>query len=328
MKQIVFEERYLHEIERFEKWLDAGEKTWRRKQNADNEGLLTGDVPAAYRHVCQLMALARDRHYSPDLVDRLNHLVLRGHHVLYGPGGGKRAQLFSFLATGFPTVVRVQRKQVLLSALLFFVPLVLLVGVLQIYPDFVHYFASPTQLAQYEEMYNPANARLGQRDSDDNMAMFAFYIWNNVKIGIQTFATGLMFGLGTIFFLVMNGTIIGAIAGHLTATGYGEPFWTFVSGHSAMELTAIVLSGAAGLILGAAVIAPGNRSRKMALVEAAKPAIRIMYGAALMFTLAAFIEGFWSPLKIFEPEIKYAFGAVQWLLVLAYFFLGGRTRAA
>ena len=324
MKQAAFEERYLAEIDRFEKWLDLGQKTWRSKRGDDATALATGDVPATYRHICQLMALARDRHYSPDLVDRLNHLVLRGHHVLYGPGGGKRAQLFSFLANGFPGAVRAESKSVLVSALLFFLPLLLLVSVLQFYPDFVHYFASPAQLSQYEEMYNPANARLGQRDSDDNLAMFAFYIWNNVKIGIQTFATGLVFGLGTIFFLVMNGSIIGAVAGHLTAVGYGEPFWSFVSGHSAMELSAIVLSGAAGLILGAAVVAPGNRSRKMALVEAAKPAIRIMYGAALMFIVAAFIEGFWSPLKIFDPAIKYAFGLVQWVLVLAYFHLGGR----
>jgi uncharacterized membrane protein SpoIIM required for sporulation len=189
-------------------------------------------------------------------------------------------------------------------------------------------------------MYDASNARLGQRNSDDNIMMFAFYIWHNVKIGIQTFATGLVFGLGSIFYLVFNGTIIGAIAGYLTSAGHGEPFWSFVltsaghgepfwsfvSGHSAMELTAIVLSGAAGLKLGSALIAPGNQTRKSALVEAAKPAIRIMYGAALMFLVAAFIEGFWSPLKIFSPQVKYTVGIVLWALVLAYFFLGGRRR--
>ena len=166
------------------------------------------------------------------------------------------------------------------------------------------------------------------RESDDNVKMFAFYIWNNVKIGIQTFATGLAFGLGSIFYLAFNGIIIGAIAGYLTAVGHGGPFWSFVSGHSAMELTAIVLSGAAGLKLGSALIAPGNRTRKAALVDVAKPAIRIMYGAALMFLLAAFIEGFWSPLTAFPPNVKYAVGVTLWMLVVAYFTLAGRNRAA
>ena len=328
MKQAAFEARYLEEIERFEKWLDLGRKKWRRNNADDATALKTGDVPAAYRHLCQLMALARDRQYSPDLVDRLNHLVLRGHHVLYGPSGGQRARLFAFLAGGFPGAVRAEWSLVLTSAVLFFGPLLLLIVALQFYPDFVLHFVSPVQLAQFEEMYDPGNARLGQRDSDDNIMMFAFYIWHNVKIGIQTFATGLAFGLGSIFYLVFNGTIIGAVAGYLTSVGHGEPFWSFVSGHSAMELTAIVLSGAAGLKLGSALVAPGNLTRKSALVEAAKPAIRIMYGAALMFLVAAFIEGFWSPLKIFSPQIKYAVGLALWTLVLAYFSLGGRRRAA
>jgi len=328
MKQATFEARYLAEIERFEKWLDLGPKQWRKTQNDPAAGLETGDMPAAYRQLCQLMALARDRQYSPDLVDRLNHLVLRGHHVLYGPAGGQRARLLAFLAGGFAATVRAERKLVFTSALLFFGPLLLLLSALQWYPDFVLHFVSPVQLAQYEEMYDPANARLGQRDSDDNVMMFAFYIWNNVKIGIQTFATGLAFGLGSIFYLLFNGTVIGAIAGYLTAVGHGKPFWSFVAGHSAMELIAIVLSGAAGLKLGAALIAPGNQTRKAALIDAARPAIRIMYGAALMFLIAAFIEGFWSPLKSFPVPVKYGVGIALWVLVLTYFLLAGRKRAA
>ncbi len=329
MKQAVFEERYRGEIDRFEKWLDRSNIKQRKNTGADDTaGLAAGDVPAAYRHLCQLMALARDRQYSPDLVDRLNHLVLRGHHVLYGPAAGQRARLLAFLAAGFPRVVRSEWRLVLTSVILFFAPLLLLITALQFYPDFILYFFSPEHLTRYEDAYDPANPRLGMRESDDNLMMFAFYIWNNVKIGIQTFATGVAFGLGSIFFLAFNGIIIGAIAGYLTAIGHGEPFWSFVSGHSAMELTAIVLSGAAGLKLGSALIAPGNRTRKAALIEVAQPAIRIMYGAALMFLVAAFIEGFWSPLTAFPPRLKYAVGISLWIVVLAYFALAGRKHAA
>lgn len=328
MKQAAFEARYQAEFDLFEKWLDRSHiKRRKLKDSGESAGLQSGDVPAAYRHLCQLMALARDRQYSPDLVDRLNHLVLRGHHVLYGPAGGQRARLLAFLAAGFPRVVRSEWRLVLSAAILFFAPLLLLIGALQFYPDFIFYVVPPDQVAQYEQAYDPANTRLGMRESDDNVMMFAFYIWNNVKIGIQTFATGLAFGLGSVFYLAFNGVVIGAIAGYLTAVGHGEPFWSFVSGHGAMELTAIVLSGAAGLKLGSALIAPGNRTRKAALVDAAKPAIRIMYGAALMFLLAAFIEGFWSPLTAFPSNLKYSVGATLWVMVAAYFALAGRQRA-
>jgi len=328
MKQAVFEARYRSEIDRFETWLDHSHiKRRKSEDNGEAAALTANHVPAAYRHLCQLMALARDRQYSPVLVDRLNHLVLRGHHVLYGPAAGQRARLLAFLAAGFPRLVRSEWRLVLTSSLLFFAPLLLLIGALQVYPDFILYLVTPQQLAGFEEAYDPANSRLGMRESDDNVMMFAFYIWNNVKIGIQTFATGIAYGLGTIFYLAFNGVIIGAIAGYLTAIGHGVPFWSFVSGHSAMELTAIVLSGAAGLKLGSALIAPGNRTRKAALIEVAKPAIRIMYGAALMFLVAAFIEGFWSPLTTFPPLLKYSVGITLWILVMAYFAFAGRKHA-
>jgi len=91
---------------------------------------------------------------------------------------------------------------------------------------------------------------------------------------------------------------------------------------------AIAISGAAGLRLGAAVVAPGARSRKAALVDAARPAVRLMYGAAAMFFIAAFIEAFWSPLTAFPPQTKYAVGAIMWAVVLGWLLLGGRARGA
>ena len=88
--------------------------------------------------------------------------------------------------------------------------------------------------------------------------MLAFYIYNNVRIDFQCFAGGLLFGVGSIFFLVYNGLHIGAVAGHLTRVGYGETFWGFVAGHSSFELLGAVLAGAAGLRIGYALVAPGR----------------------------------------------------------------------
>jgi uncharacterized membrane protein SpoIIM required for sporulation len=157
-----------------------------------------------------------------------------------------------------------------------------------------------------------------------NVQMFGFYIWNNIQIGFQTFATGIAFAIGPVIFLLFNGLTIGAVAGHLTQAGYGGPFWSFVPGHSPFELTAIVISGAAGLKLGGALIAPGLRPRREALVTAGKPAVRLMFGSAMMFAVAALIEAFWSPLNLENPWPKYLVGIVLWIVVLAYLTLAGR----
>ena len=122
--------------------------------------------------------------------------------------------------------------------------------------------------------------------------------------------------------------MIGAIAGHLTALGFIETFWGFVSGHSAPELTAIMLSGAAGLKVGAALIAPGARTRRLALVEAMGVAVKLMYGAAALFVAAAFIEAFWSSIAGIPALTKYIVGGAGWVLLGAYFLASGRAHAA
>jgi uncharacterized membrane protein SpoIIM required for sporulation len=329
VRQTAFEVQHEEEWRRFEAWLERNERLRRRRNEVPPMGALHDrDVPGAYRHLCQHLALARDRQYSPQLVDRLNRLVLRGHHLLYGARATSARGALGFLLGGFPRLVREEWRIVAAGMLLFFVPLALLYLAVHWQPDFVHRLFEPRTLAQLQEMYSPSNPRIGAREADDNVAMFGFYIWNNIKIGFQTFATGLAFGLGSVFYLVSNGVYIGAIAGYLTDIGYGTQFWPFVVGHSALELTAIGISGGAGLRLGAALVAPGARSRKAALMVAAQPAIRLVYGAALMFLGAAFIEAFWSPLTSFPPASKYAAGLALWCLVIAYFVFGGRGRAA
>jgi uncharacterized membrane protein SpoIIM required for sporulation len=179
---------------------------------------------------------------------------------------------------------------------LFFGPSLAMLAALQFFPDFAYYVLSPDQISGFHEMYDPANRRLGMRGTDTNFAMFGYYVWNNVQIGFQTFAGGLAFGIGTVYYLVANGVVIGAVAGYLTQIGFAVPFYSFTAGHSALELMAIVVAGAAGLKLGSALYAPGSRSRKSALIATAGQAVRLMWGAAGMFFVAAVVEGFWSPL--------------------------------
>ena len=318
MRQHQFESAHAKEWDEFEKFLDAGKNP---------PPFPPAEMPERYRRICQSLALAADRQYSPELVDRLNRLALRGHHALYRNRRRQSQRVLEYLLGGFPALVRAEWRLVSAAALLFFGPLLGLIAVLQAYPEFVHYLLDPRQIASFHEMYDPASKHLGTRGADSSLLMFGFYIWNNVRIGFQTFAGGLLFGVGSIWFLGANGVVIGAVAGYLTQVGYTQTFWSFVAGHSSLELIAIVISGAAGLRLGMAVIAPGNVSRRAALVAAAKPAVRLMYGAAIMFLAAAFVEAFWSPLTEIPFAVKIGAGITGWAIVLLYFVFAGRGRA-
>ena len=218
MRQLHFEEAHAKEWDEFEKFLDDPKKS----------PFAAEEMPPRYRRICQSLALAADRQYSPELVDRLNQLALRGHHALYRNRRRESQRVLEFLLAGFPALVRAERRLVLAASLLFFGPLLGLIAVLQAYPEFVHYLLAPEQIANFHQMYDPANRRLGSREADSSLMMFGFYIWNNIRIGFQTFAGGLLAGVGSIWFLAANGVVIGAVAGYLTQVGYTQTFWSFV----------------------------------------------------------------------------------------------------
>jgi len=322
MKQHTFERNNEQYWEALEHWLDSVDKhkpvKWRD----------VTQFPQLYRQICQHLALARVRRYTPNLIERLNRLVLRGHQHLYRTPSRLIAKIVSFIGVDFPQQVRQDLRLVSLSSLLFFGSLLVMFLAIQINPDLIYSLMNTGQVTEIERMYNPMAAHLGRnREADSDFLMFGFYIRNNIGIGFQTFTSGILFGLGTIFFLLFNGLYIGCVAGHITNIGYMAPFYSFVIGHSALELTAIVLAGTAGLNLGLALIAPGRLARLPALGKAAAHSIRLVYGIIGMLLLAAFIEAFWSSNTAIAPIIKYSVGIFWWIGVISYFVFMGRNRA-
>jgi uncharacterized membrane protein SpoIIM required for sporulation len=324
MLQGEFEQRHAGDWQRFEAWLVTRARRRRKDPAPDPTALPDSDVPRLYRQLCAQLAVARERQYGPDLVDRINRLVLDGHHALYGARADSIGPAFEFLVRDFPRLVRAEAAAVWAGIALFFGPFIGLAVAIQFHPELASVILGPAEMAQMQEMYSADAHQIGMRAASTNMEMFGVYIWNNIRIGFQTFAGGIFLGLGSIFFLLYNGIFIGAIFGHLNEVGLGRQLWSFTAGHGAMELTAIALSGAAGLIIGAALLAPGRRSRRAALVERGRVALMIMMGAAVMFFIAALIEAFWSPLNLADPWPKYAVGGFMWIVVLAYFGFAGR----
>ena len=285
--------------------------------------------PKDYRRLCQNLALAKSRRYSMDLISYLNDLVQLGYQNLYGSQLGNRKSLLDFIAFGFPAALRNNGQVIWVAAAVFVLPyLVLMIGC-WLNDELVYSLMDPFQVRVMESMYEPALERFGrERQSATDLFMFGHYIKSNVGIAFRCFATGVFAGVGSLFTLAFNGLIIGGVSGHLTNLGYGMTFYPFVIGHGSFELTAIVFSGAAGLKLGYALIAPGQFSRKQALFLAGSDAIKIMYGVFAMLMIAAFIEAFWSSSSTVPNSVKYMVGAGLWVFVFYYCFFFARARVA
>ncbi|MFQ3245326.1 MAG: putative membrane protein SpoIIM required for sporulation [Arenicella sp.] len=320
MKQLEFERRH-------STFWDTMESSLQRGSTLEPERL--SNFPKDYRRLCQHLAMAKSRRYAAGLITRLNGLVQQGYETLYGQTLNNKTTIIEFLIYGFPASLRANARFLWIAAIVFVLPYVAIMIACMVNDQMIYSVIDAGSVRMAESMYDPGLGKLGrERQSDSDIQMFGFYIYNNIGIAFKSFATGIFLGVGSLFVLAFNGLYIGAISGHLTALGYTETFYPFVIGHGSFELTAIVFSGAAGLKLGFSILAPGAHTRTRALQNAAKDAIKIMYGVFVMLLIAAFIEAFWSSSSTLPNAVKYSVGACLWVFVYYYCFFFAANRVA
>ena len=287
---------------------------------------IPGDrLASLYRRVCEQLSLARARAYPAHLIDRLAALTDEAHQFIYQQRDVGARRLLGLFTQEFPRAVRAHASYVWIAAGLFMIPAAVLGILVYLRPELILSVVDADRASQFESMYASAAESIGRsRAAATDLAMFGFYIRNNIGVAFQCFAGGLFAGVGSVFYLLHNGAEAGAIAGYLSERGLQQTFFSFVVTHSAFELTAIVLSGAGGLRLGHAWLAPGRATRLQSLVLAARESVVMIYGVIVMLLIAACIEAFWSSAATVLPAAKYAAGAVCWLAVFSYLILQGR----
>lgn len=308
-----------------ERWVEAHAPRWNRLDRLLSAGPRTGsewtEVSSLYRVVCADLASARARSLPEDVVRHLDQLASRGHNALYGARRGRVGRALVDRVLGdFPRRLRAEWRFFLLGTALFYVPFLVGAAGAWISTDFAAAIVSEGQLAQVEQMYSTPTI---QRGIGGDAAMAGFYVNNNIGIAFRCFATGALAGLGSVFFLVYNGLMIGVTFGHLGQAGLLDNLLGFTSGHSAWELTGICVSGAAGLRMGWALVVTNGRTRVGSLRAAAPILFDLVLGTFVLLAVAAVIEGFWSASPIPRP-VKYGFGVVQWVVVFGWLALGGR----
>lgn len=320
MKQAEFESIHSPFWQRFEAFLNDS------SQASDEQ---ISSFPHDYRAICQHLAVAKSRRYAAGLSNNLNRLVQGGYQALYGKNVGTKGAFLNFLFYGFPSTLRANAAYLWVATAVFLLPALLMMIACLLNDQMIYTLMDAGQVRNFESMYDPDLRKLGrERQSDSDLMMFGFYIYNNIGVSFRCFATGIFYGLGSLFFVGFNGLLLGGVSGHLTSLGYNETFYPFVIGHGSFELTAIVFSGAAGLKIGFSLLAPGANTRLRSLQLAASDAIKIIYGSTVMLVVAAFIEAFWSSSSTLSIPIKLGVGTMLWAFVMYYCFFFGRSRVA
>ena len=274
-----------------------------------------------YQRTSTHLAHVRRERADPALVARLTRLVAGAAGVIYSSRSRSLAGFARFFTTSFPAAVWHARRFVVVSALLLLVP-AFVVGA----------WVGTPEAARGAPARGPVRVASGGEDSAPSFApapagQFATQVTvNNIQVSILAFALGALVCIPTAWVLAFNGANVGVAGGLFAAVGQQPRFWGLILPHGILELSAVIVAGAAGLAIGWAIVAPGDRSRGVALAEEGRRAAAIIIGLVLAFVLAGTIEGFVTPSGL-PTWARVGVGAAAGLAFWTYVIVLGRRAA-
>jgi uncharacterized membrane protein SpoIIM required for sporulation len=273
------------------------------------------ELGGLYRAAAADLALARRLFPGDPLTARLEALVVRARQVVYADAGRRRGSVVAFATRGYWRLVADRRLALAIAAGL------LLGGALF---AFVWGWTDPDAAAGLVPgtFIDGADPPRGDRGlSGAESAAFSSEIFtNNIQVTFVSFAAGLLFAVGGGVLLLYNGLILGAVLGVAAANGNAGQLLRLITAHGVLELSCIVVAGAAGLRMGWALVDPGALTRRAALSREARPAMAVVLGTAPWLVVAGLVEGYVSPAGwggAWPFVVGLSLGAAYWALVVA-----------
>ncbi len=287
------------------------------------------DFAARYREVAADLARARTYHADAATQARLERLVAAGHNALYRNERHTAREIWTFLARECPAAVVSARWTVFIAFLTFVVPATAGYVMLRERPALAAEIVPETMLRRAEAgtERKAAGLKYVTVSVDERPFMASVIISNNVRVAIACFAGGIFLGVGSLLLLAYNGLSIGVFAGHFANRGVLDYLLEFIVSHGPLELFAIWVAGAAGFLLGRAVVAPGQLSRAEALVLNGRTALRMVGAVVVLLVVAGLIEGFVSA-GGGSLKLRAAVSVGSVLFLVAYLAIGARALRA
>ncbi len=264
-----------------------------------------------YRRTAADLAVAREEVTDQRLVNYLNYLVGRAHGAIYRSESSGFGVFVSFFRYEFPAVFRKTFPYTFTAFLTF----VLAAGFAAAACLMDEGFADRIAPQLRQDIANHHNWT--ESINGSNPLASTSIQANNITVTFLVFGKGVLAGVGTLWELVRNGLLLGMVM----SLCFRYRFWEipiFISAHGVIELTAIFIAGGAGLLIGKALLMPGDLRRIDALVENGGLAIKLILGCIPMLLIAGLIEGFISPAHV-PAAFKFSVSAASALVMTVYF---------
>jgi uncharacterized membrane protein SpoIIM required for sporulation len=276
--------------------------------------------------------LAYSRTFYPDskTTAYLNGIASVLHHSIYKNKKEKTSRFVTFWKLELPLLFYKYRRQ-LLYAFLFFVTFSLIGALSAKYDDtFVRLILGDG----YVNMTNENIAKgdpFGVYKQSGEFQMFFQIAVNNTLVTLVTFLTGIFFAIGPVFAMLRNGIMLGSFEYYFFSKGLGLESVLVIWIHGTLEISAIIIAGAAGLVLGHGLLFPKTYSRAKAFILSAKDGTKIAAGIIPIILLAAFLEGFVTrhtemPIWLSSSILILSLCFMIWYVIIYPFKLNQRNR--
>jgi len=276
-----------------------------------------------YRRILQDHALARARFPSSALGRRLEALAVDATHILFAGDPKERFSLKRFFGEQFPAAMRAHAPHMALCATLFVCAIVMAFSATTIQPAIGAQILGPEAIANLErgKLWTESLSRVVPASVSSSAIAT-----NNMSVAITAWVGGALFGIGSIFVVLNNGFLLGAVFATTARFGISGKLFEFIGAHGPLELTLILVSAGHGLAMGHALLAPHDQSRQVAVFAAARRAMSGLVGILPWFLVLGVVEGFVSPSETVSLEVKLALGAalLASFLLVAFRPLGRR----
>ncbi|MEH2435949.1 MAG: stage II sporulation protein M [Nostoc sp.] len=308
-----------------QRWITRREPNWQRLdallRQIEKKGLKSlraaeiRELASLYRSVAADLARARIQQIGNTLIQSLQSLTTRAYTQIYQ--GSRRQEwqaILKFYQWGLPSVVQKTFAYIAAATALF------LLGALVAWwyswqnPSFMALIVPESLITKVRDEHK---LWMGSIVGVEPLASSSIMI-NNLSVSFGAVAGGITVGLYTVYLMVFNGLLIGAVGTLVGQNNLAYPFWAFVLPHGSLELPAIFFAGGAGFLLARAILFPGKYRRGDALKFYGSQAVQLIFGIVPMLVIAGAIEGFFSPNPSVPDAIKYLAGMGLFILLVMY----------
>lgn len=312
------------------RFLDQHKDNWRRLEDLLEMQKVSGlrglsrievrEFGELYRRAAADLAIARSETRDPKLINYLNSLVIRAHGRVYRAESQGVSLVWNFFTREFPQAIRDSFRYSFVAFAVFMIFAVASFAICYNSAEFGEILGLDPYRAAAE-----TNAPWWLDINDANQIEASNILTNNIRVTMMAFALGVLLCVGTCFILAFNGLLIGGVLGvcYKTNPAFGNELVFFMTGHGVIELSCIFFCGGAGMMIGYAIVNPGELTRAQALKKKGMEAAKIVIGCACLLVIAGIIEGFLSPSDL-PPSLKIATGLSTGIAMYAYLLFAGR----